>query len=35
MSWTALMSASEKGHAEIVKILIEAGASRNITKEKV
>ena len=34
-SWTALMSASEKGHAEVVKILIEAGASRSITKDKV
>ena len=29
------MSASEKGHAEVVRILIEAGASRSLTKEKV
>ena len=34
-SWTALMSASEKGHAEVVRILIEAGASRSVTKAKV
>ena len=29
------MSASEKGHAEVVQILIAAGASRSITKDKV
>ena len=29
------MVASEKGYADVVKILIEAGASRNITKDKV
>ena len=29
------MSASEKGHPEVVKILIEAGASRSLTKRKV
>ena len=29
------MSASEKGHAEVVDVLIKAGASRNITKDKV
>ena len=29
------MCASEKGHAEVVRLLIEAGASTNITKEKV
>ena len=34
-SWTALMSASEKGHPEVVKILLEAGASRSLTKKKV
>ena len=29
------MSASEKGHTDVIRILIEAGASRNITKDKV
>ena len=29
------MSASEKGHTDIIRILIEAGASRSITKDKV
>ena len=29
------MSASEKGHADVIRILIEAGASRSITKDKV
>ena len=29
------MAASEKGHAEVVGILIEAGASPSITKDKV
>ena len=29
------MSASEKGHPDVVKILIEAGASRSLTKKKV
>ena len=29
------MSASEKGHADVIGILIEAGATRNITKDKV
>ena len=29
------MSASEKGHTEVIRILIEAGASRSITKDKV
>lgn len=28
------MVASEKGHAEVVRILLEAGASPNHTKEK-
>lgn len=29
------MVASEKGYADVIKTLIEAGASRNITKDKV
>ena len=29
------MSASEKGYADVIRILIEAGASRSITKDKV
>ena len=29
------MSASEKGYADVIDILIEAGATRNITKDKV
>ena len=29
------MCASEKGHTEVVKHLIEAGASTNLNKEKV
>ena len=29
------MAASEKGHAEVVRILVEAGASRSLTKDKV
>ena len=34
-SWNALMSASEQGHTDVVRILLEAGASRSHTKEKV
>jgi hypothetical protein len=29
------MSASEKGHADVIRILLDAGASRSITKDKV
>ena len=34
-SWNALMSASEQGHAEVVRILLKAGTSRSHTKDKV
>ncbi len=30
-SWSALQAASENGHLEIVKLLVEAGASVNYT----